>query len=146
MAAILQRIKSPLCQFLLSSEKVLFSESSRGTLKALCPERVKMAAKCASSERNMAHTQGAPLLLDLLESTACPVTTDLPVAPTLNFSETSSEGRVQVTLPVDVLALVRWDTNVANITAWLKDRICAQLQTIEEEMWPVSAGNKILQL
>lgn len=140
ISSLLQRIRSSSCHFLLSSEQVLFSEDSKDTLRTVLPERAKAAAKHPHhlSERYMAHTLDRPLLLEVLESTQAPIASDLPVAPTLRFGEPLSEGCVQITVPVDVLALVHWDTSTADVTALLKDRICAQLQAVKDEiMWMV---------
>lgn len=134
-----QRIQSRSCQFLLSSEHILFSKTSKGTLRTLLPERCKAAAKHQHlSEKYTAHTLDRPLLLELLESTESPLMTSLPVASTLRFGEPSSGGCVQISLPVDVLGLVHWDVTTARVTALLKDSICAQLRAIKDEMlWVV---------
>lgn len=139
ISSLLRRIKSPACQFLLSSEHVLFNETSKDTLRTLLPGRCKAAAKPQHlSERHMAHTLNRPLLVELLESTESPQRTSLPVASTLRFGEPLGDGCVRISLPVDVLGLVSWDTTTAHVAALLKDSICAQLQAIKDEMlWNV---------
>lgn len=139
ISSLLQRIKSQPCQFLFSSEQVMLSDNSKGTLRTLLPERFKAAAKHHhSSDRYMAHTLDRPLLLELLESTASPLVTNLPTAPTLRFGEPLSEGCIQVTLPVDILGLIHWDTTAVDVSTLLKDTICAQLQAMKDEMlWMV---------
>jgi hypothetical protein len=83
----------------------------------------------------MAHTLEKPLLLELLESTESNLVTPLPEAPVMRFGEPSGEqGCVRITVPIDILALVYWDMVMAEVTALLKDRICAQIQAIKDEM------------
>lgn len=136
IGTLVQRVKSSL--FMLSTEQVLFSSDSEyegSSLKTVCPERFKTAAaaKRGHNDYIMAHTQGKPLLVDLLETTS-PPDTDLPSAPSLSFSEPSRGTCVRLTVPVDVLGLVRWDSNMADIASLLKDSICSQLQAVKDEM------------
>lgn len=133
IGTLVQRVKS--CLFMLSSEHVLFSSASEGSsLKSLCPERFKAAAaKRNHSDYTMAHTQGKPLMVDLLESSS-PPDTDLPLAPSLRFSEPVRGTCVRLTVPIDALGLVRWDSNMADIASLLKDSICSQLQAVKEEV------------
>lgn len=140
ISSLVQRIRSWSCHFLLTSEQVLFGPDSKDTLRSALPDRAKAAAKHHHhySERLMAHALDRPLLLELLESTESPLQTSLPVAPTMRFSEPTKEGCVRVTVPIDVLALVHWDMSVADVAVLLKDRICAQLQAVKDEiMWMV---------
>ena len=130
---LIQRVKS--CLFMLSSEQVLFSRDSGGSiLKTVCPERFKAAAaKHSHSDYIMAHTQRKPLMVDLLESLS-PPDTDLPLAPSLRFSEASQGTCVRLIVPIDALGLVRWDSNMADIASLLKDSICSQLHAVKEEV------------
>ena len=140
VSSLVQKVRSRSCHFLLSSEQVLFGHDSKDTLRSALPERAKAAAKHHHhfSDRHMAHTLDRPLLLELLESTETPLETSLPVAPTMRLGEPLREGCIRVTMPVDVLALMHWDTSIADVAALLKDRICAQLQAVKEEiMWMV---------
>lgn len=82
----------------------------------------------------MAHTLGKPLMVELLESTAPGLATELPSAPTLRFDEPLKEGCVQVTVPIDILGLVQWESTLGDVASCLKDSICAQLEATEEEI------------
>lgn len=105
------------------------------------PERCKVAtSKRSHSGLLMAHTRDTPLAVELLEKTEPEPPEDgrLPCAPTLGFSETLKEGCVEITVLIDTLGLVQWDSKLGDIALCLKEAICAQLRAIRDEiMWKV---------
>lgn len=138
ITSLTEWIRSQSTSFLLNPEQLLFSESSKDTLRTVLPEKSKAAGKVAHGNQHMAHVQDKPLGVEMLESTAPEEETDLPFAPTLRFGEPLKEGCVLITVPVDTLGLVRWDSTLGSIALCLKDRICSQLEAIRNEiLWKV---------
>lgn len=137
----MQKVRSPLSVFLLSSAQVLFDErGSEATLRTVLPDRFKAASKGGSSAGLMAHVQSKPIQVDLLESTTGSelATTDLPLAPTLEPNGSVKEDCVQLSLPLDALGLVQWDTTLREVAVCLKAALCAQLEAVKDEMlWKV---------
>ena len=139
VASLVQRIRRQSSSFLLSPEQLLFSERSKDSLRSVLPEKYKAASKTVpQNSTHMAHSRAKPQSVEILESTAPEDDTELPPAPSLRFGGALKEGCVLVVVPVDTLALVRWDSTLGSIAQSLKDRICAQLEAIKEEMlWKV---------
>lgn len=113
---------------------MMFDEHSSEKLKGVLSERFKAASKASFHAGEMAHVQEKPLLVEVLESTVSKETTDLPVAPSLRLSAPLKSICFQLTLPLDVLALVHWDTPLRDVATCLKKSICAQLEAIATEM------------
>ena len=136
MLSLSERIESPSTLFLISMEQVLFDENSNMILRNVLPERFKAAGKQSHHrEDQMAHTLEKPVMVELLENTSSSKPdVDLPTAPTLRVSGVLAEECVQMTIPVDILGLVRWDVSLDQVATNLKKRISAQLRAIKDEM------------
>ena len=132
--------------FLLSSANAIFDErSTHDTLKTVLLEKFKAASKGGGSASLMAHAQDKPLLVEVLESTVPQSVTDLPLAPTLTLGGSLGKGGVQLSLPVDALGLVRWDSTLADVAKSLKTSICAQLEAMMKELtWKVCTSLQLL--
>lgn len=129
------KIRSSSSLFLIPSVHHLISESSNDSkVKDVLPERFKAACKLprSSTDNLTSFVQEKPVALELLESVVFEGITseELPVAPTLSVGEPLREGCVHITVPVDRLALVHWETSLGDLSLCLKEGICKQLQAI----------------
>lgn len=134
------KIRSSSTRFLIPSVHHLISESS-GDLKVknILPEAFKAASKQSYDN----YLQDAPpVVVELLEGATFEggKSGQLPLAPTLSVGKPLREGCVCITVPIDTLSLVHWDSYLCDLSISLKEGICQQLQTIRDEiLWKVFA-------
>ncbi len=136
--SICTKISSNSTYFLIPSVHQLISESSSELkLKDVLPEVFRAASK--QSRGNYLHGT-PPVVVELLESTAFVYETweEIPLAPTLSMGEPLKNGCFCITVPIDTLTLVDWNTLLYNVSNSLKEGICKQLHAIKDAIfWKV---------
>ncbi len=135
VSSLVERIQSSSTSFLIS-DSIIFDETSNASIRATLPEISKAAARQHSHTEHMAHTHGRPVTINLLESTQ--QSSDTPSAPFLQVGPPLASGCVRMTMPIDVLGLVEWESTLGQLASGLKERICAQIDALKAEiLWEV---------
>ncbi len=142
------KLLSSSTMFLLPSVGCLLPGTAKDTkLSSILTTRHEAANKpVKSGNDHTGFTNDEPVRVELLESAVCEGNeeNELPHGARLTVGQPQSDSSVCVSVPVDSLAIVSWDTSVGDMITCLKEGLCRQLDAVKDcILWKVTGCRRV---